>query len=107
MAGIYISAGLFHFIKPEFYIRIIPPYLPGPRLLVFLSGIAEVVLGIGLLLPETRSLAAWSIILMLLAFMPVHIYMLQSERFRKLPRWALWVRLPLQGVLMYWAYLYV
>lgn len=84
----------------------IPPYLPNPRLLVFLSGVAEIMLGAGLLFPETRSLSAWGIILMLIAFMPVHIYMLQSEKFRKLSRWALWARLPLQLVLIYWAYQY-
>ena len=104
MAGLYIVAGLFHFVKPKMYEAIIPPYLPSHRALVLISGFFEVAFGAGLLFVETRSLSAWGIILMLLAFLPVHIYMLQSEKFRKIPRWALWVRIPLQFLLIYWAY---
>ena len=105
MAGMYVLAGIIHFIKPRMYEGIIPPYLPSPKVLVYLSGFAEIGLGAGLLLEETRSLSAWGIILMLLAFLPVHIYMLQAEKFRKkFPVWALWLRLPLQFLLIYWAY---
>ncbi len=107
MAGMYIVAGILHFVRPGFYTRIIPPYLPAHWLLVLLSGGAEILLGAGLLFDETRSLAAWGIILMLLAFMPVHIYMLQSEKFKNLPKWVLWARLPLQLALIYWAYVYL
>lgn len=105
MAGIYMLAGHIHFLKPRMYEGIIPPYLPSPRALVYLSGLAEIGLGAGLLFEETRSLSAWGIILMLLAFLPVHIYMLRADKFRrKFPAWALWVRLPLQFLLIYWAY---
>lgn len=104
MAGLYIVAGLFHFVKPKMYEAVIPSYLPNPRALVLISGFFEVAFGIGLLFEETRELSAWGIILMLLAFLPAHIYMLQSEKFRKIPAWVLWLRIPLQFVLIYWAY---
>ncbi len=107
MASLYVVAGLFHFVKPQMYEGIIPPYLPNPRALVLLSGFFEVAFGVGLLFEETREFAAWGIILMLLAFLPAHVYMLQSEKFRKVPRWALWVRIPLQFLLMYWAYQFI
>ncbi|UII26272.1 DoxX family protein [Fulvivirga maritima] len=106
MAVVYIGAGIFHFVKPKMYRNIIPPYFPKKLLLVYLSGVAEIAFGAGLLLDETRAISAWLIILMLLAFMPVHIYMLQSEKFKHLPRWILIIRLPLQLILMYWAFLY-
>ncbi|MEM9675889.1 MAG: MauE/DoxX family redox-associated membrane protein [Bacteroidota bacterium] len=107
MAGLYIVAGLFHFVKPNMYEAIIPPYLPNHKALVLISGFFEVAFGVGLLFEETRSLSAWGIILMLLAFLPAHVYMLQSEKFRKIPSWALWVRIPLQFLLIYWAYQFV
>ncbi len=107
MASLYIVAGLFHFVKPRMYEGIIPPYLPSPRALVLISGFFEVAFGVGLLFEETRELSAWGIILMLLTFLPAHIYMLQSEKFRKIPRWALWLRIPLQFLLMYWAYQFI
>ncbi|UII24174.1 DoxX family protein [Fulvivirga ligni] len=107
MASLYCIAGVLHFIKPKMYRGIIPPYFPSKQLLVYLSGVAEIVLGAGLFFEATRSISAWGIILMLLAFMPVHIYMLRSDKFAHLPQWLLWLRLPIQLILMYWAYLYV
>lgn len=108
MAGVYIIAGLNHFINPRFYLKIIPAYIPCCHLtLVYVSGIFEIALGIGLLFPAIRSVAAWGIILMLIAFLPVHIYMLQSDEFRTIAPWLLWARLFLQLVLIYWAYQFV
>ncbi|MAZ72969.1 MAG: hypothetical protein CMC70_07455 [Flavobacteriaceae bacterium] len=104
---LFIIAGMFHFQKPKMYKHIIPPYLPAPSTLVAVSGITEMIAGFLLLNPETQTIAAWSIIAMLVAFIPVHIYMLQNEKAAmKLPKWILILRLPLQFVLMYWAYLY-
>lgn len=105
-AVIYIVAGLNHFISPKTYLAIMPPYLPAHNLLVTLSGIAEVLLGIGLLFPATRSLSAWGLVLLLIFVFPANIYMATSSRFRKMPGWLRWARLPLQGVLIWWAYLY-
>lgn len=102
----YIAAGLNHFISPKMYLAIMPPYLPAHSLLVSLSGIAEVVLGIGLLFPATRSLSAWGLVLLLIAVFPANLYMATSNRFRSFPAWLRWARLPLQGVLIWWAYQY-
>ena len=104
---LFILAGINHFRKPRIYERIMPPYFPKPKLMVVLSGIAEMVLGFMLLNKETQSIAAWTIIAMLGIFLTVHIFMLQNERASfKLPKWILILRIPLQFVLMYWAYLY-
>lgn len=107
MAGMYILAGIVHFIKPKMYMRIMPRYLPYHKFLVFLSGAVEVVLGIGLCFDVTRRLSIFGIILMLAAFLPVHFYMLSNEKAAAgLPKWALILRIPLQFALMYWAYSY-
>ncbi|MFD2932451.1 DoxX family protein [Spirosoma flavum] len=105
-AIIYIAAGTNHFINPKTYLAIMPPYIPAHNLMVTLSGIAEIVLGIGLLFPATRSLSAWGLVLLLVAVFPANVYMVTSSRFRKLPVWLRWARLPLQGVLIWWAYQY-
>jgi len=108
MAGMYILAGLFHFLKPKAYLRIMPRYLPQPKLLVYLSGAAEILLGIGLLFEETKNLSIYGIILMLLIFLLVHFYMLSSKKAAAgIPVWALILRLPLQFVLIWWAYFYL
>lgn len=108
MAGLYIVAGIMHFIKPRMYLRIMPRYLPYHKFLVFLSGVAEIVLGIGLCFEKTRNLGIFGIILMLVVFLSVHFYMLSDEKASAgLPKWALILRVPLQFVLMYWAYSYL
>ena len=75
--------------------------------MVLLSGMLEMIFGFMLLNPETQSIAAWLIIAMLVAFLPVHVYMLQNEEASlKLPKWLLLLRIPLQFGLMYWAFQY-
>ncbi|MDN3725360.1 hypothetical protein QRD02_13310 [Aequorivita sp. SDUM287046] len=107
MGVLLILAGMNHFRKPKLYERIMPVYIPSPKAMVMLSGIAEMILGFMLMNKNTQSEAAWGIIIMLLLFLPVHIYMLQhKEAALKLPKWILIIRLPLQFVLMYWAFLY-
>jgi uncharacterized membrane protein len=108
MASIYVFAGIMHFIKPKMYLRIMPDYLPNHKLLVFLSGLAEIFLGIALCFDETRTLAVYNIIAMLAVFLMVHFYMLSSEEASAgIPKWILILRLPLQLALMFWAYYYV
>ncbi|MGA0559106.1 DoxX family protein [Larkinella sp. VNQ87] len=104
IAALYAGSGLLHFFYPEPYLRIMPPYIPYHRLMVILSGIAELALGIGLLFPETRSLSAWGLILLLIAVFPANLYMATSDRFESIPAWIRWGRLPLQGVLIWWAW---
>lgn len=108
MAIIYILAGIFHFLKPKMYMRIMPAYLPKHRLLVYLSGIAEIILGAALLYPPTKNLAIYGIILMLLVFLLVHFYMLSSKKAGAgIPVWALVLRIPLQFMLIWWAWFYL
>lgn len=108
MASIYIIAGILHFLKPQLYLRIMPRYLPAHKPLVYLSGIAEILLGIGLLFSETRAPAIYGIILMLLIFLLVHFHMLSSKKAGAgFPRWALITRIPLQFLLIWWASTYL
>ncbi|RXG20502.1 DoxX family protein [Leeuwenhoekiella aequorea] len=108
MAAMYIIAGIMHFIKPKAYLRIMPRYLPSPKLLVYLSGLAEIILGVGLCFAVTKDYAIWSIIVMLAIFLLVHFYMLSSAKAGlNLPNWVLWGRVILQFGLMYWAYIYL
>jgi len=106
MGSIYIFAGIMHFVKPRMYIRIIPPYLPKPEVLNLLAGVFEIILGLGLFFPNTRSISAIGIILLLLAVFPANIYMYQKGA-KGIPKWALFLRLPLQFALIAWAYMYV
>ncbi|WP_411714376.1 DoxX-like family protein [Natronomonas sp.] len=109
----YAVAGVLHFVVPELYAQIIPPFLPFPLVLVYLSGIAEMALGIGVMVPRTRRLAAWGLIALLLAIFPANIYMATNGVVVEGAGMVLdpspaerWGRLPLQGVLMLWAWWY-
>lgn len=105
-AFVYIAAGLNHFINPRVYLAMMPPYIPAHSQMVFWSGVAEVLLGAGLLFPATRSWAAWGLIALLIAVFPANVFMAMSDRFRKMPAWLRWGRLPLQALLIWWAYRY-
>jgi len=109
MAGIYILAGIMHFIIPKMYMRVMPKYLPNHKVLVYISGIAEILLGIGLCIPELKSISIYLIIAMLVVFlMTIHVYMLSSKKAGAgIPKWILILRLPLQFGLMYWAWIYL
>ncbi|EPG65649.1 DoxX family protein [Leptospira wolffii] len=104
MATLYTIAGILHFVIPKFYLRIMPPWIPYHKLMVQLSGIAEIALGIGLFFPPTRILSAWGVVLLLIAVFPANLYHFQSRTKKDPPTWALILRLPLQLVLIYWAY---
>lgn len=105
-AFVYVVAGINHFVSPKFYLAIMPPYIPAHNLMVILSGVAEVALGLGLLFPATRSLSAWGLILLLIAVFPANIYMATADQFVAISPWIRWGRLPLQGLLIWWAYQY-
>ena len=103
MAVVYVAAGINHFVNPRMYVKIIPPYFPKPKALNYLAGAAEVLLGVALLFPLTRSEAAWGIIALLVAVFPANWYMYRQGSFG-IPRWILLLRLPLQAVLIAWAW---
>ncbi|SEC36671.1 DoxX family protein [Terriglobus roseus] len=104
---VYVAAGINHFWHSGTYVAIMPPHYSNPLLLVQLSGAAEILGGIGLLMPVTRRFSAWGIIAMLVIYFDVHLYMLMhADRFAQIPVWALYVRILLQFVLIAWAYVY-
>ena len=104
MGLFYITAGVTHFLSPEWFVRIVPPMLPAPLALVYLSGVAEIAVGIGVLIPRTRHYAALATVALLVAVYPANIYMAVSGVMgSELVRWG---RLPLQGVLVLWALWY-
>jgi uncharacterized membrane protein len=103
IALIFIGAGVNHFAIPSAYRQIVPPSLGDPERLVAISGVAEVAGGLGVLLRRTRRPAGLGLIALLIAVFPANVYMArQSERFARIPRWALYARLPLQPLMM-WA----
>lgn len=107
MALLYILAGINHFRNPKMYLKIIPPYFSNPKLLNILSGAAEIILGIFLVLPYLTHFSAWGIIALLIAIFPANLFMYQNEKASfGLPKWALFLRMPLQLLLILWAYQY-
>lgn len=107
MGILFILAGVNHFLRPDFYIKIMPGYLPWHRELVYLSGVFEIVLGVLLLIPRWRRLAAWGLIALLIAVFPANIHMaLNAVQYPRFNEVLLWIRLPLQLVLIAWAYWY-
>src|SRR5690554_5316316 len=108
MGILLVLAGMNHFRKPKLYEKIIPPYIPAPGTIVILSGVLEMVLGFMLMNKHSETEAAWGIIIMLILFLPAHVYMLLNKAcYMKLIKWALILRFPLQLTLIWWAYLYV
>ena len=99
----FIAAGANHFRMPEVYVSIIPPYLPWPLALVNISGIAEILGGLGILIPKVRLAAGWGLIALLAAVFPANIDM-ALHGFRSVPGWILWLRLPCQLVFVAWIY---
>jgi len=100
----FIVAGVFHFLKPQLYLQIMPPYFPAPALLVAISGIAEIAGGLGLFISPLRYLAGWGLVILLFAVFPANIYMLQHPEKFHIAEWVLWARLPFQGVFMLWVW---
>jgi uncharacterized membrane protein len=102
MATLYISAGVMHFVKPTFFLAMMPPQLPRPAALVAISGVAEIVLGVAVLVPATRVYAAWGIIALLIAVFPANIYAAVAD----IPGRGGYGRLPIQALLIAWAWWY-
>ena len=101
-----VGAGVNHFVSPAPYVAMMPAALPAPDALVYLSGVAEILGGLGLILPATRRLAAWGLIALFIAVFPANLNMAMNHLplgARHVPAWALWARLPLQLVLIWWA----
>lgn len=106
---LFIALGANHFVSADVMVRIMPPYLPWHYELVLLSGVFEIIGGIGLLIPRFQVAAAWGLIALLIAVFPANVHMalhpeIGAELFPKLPPAAWWWRLPLQAVFIAWAH---
>ena len=108
MACFYILAGIMHFVYPAVYRRIIPSWIPSRKGAVYLSGVLEIAFGAALFFPLTHRVGLYGIIALLVLFLPVHFHMLRDKKAAMgLPSWVLTLRIPLQGLLMLWAYVYL
>ena len=104
MTAFYVSAGLMHFLRPRMYFKIMPPWLPYPKELNLICGFAEILLGLLVQVAELKVFATWGLVALLVAVFPanIHMFRLGQEKIG-IPAWVLFLRLPLQGVLIYWA----
>lgn len=107
MALLYILAGVNHFTNTKMYIRIMPRYIPYHTSIVLISGAIEILLGLFLMIPSISTYAAWGIIGLLIIVFPANVHHLTSSKnIIGISRILLMLRLPLQAVLIYWAYWY-
>ena len=107
MAAIYILAGIGHFRNPRFFIKITPKWVPQPEKINILVGVIEMALGILLFFSGTRQYAAWGIIALLIAVFPANIYHHQLAKRKGKNTLPTLIRLPIQALLIYWAYTFV
>lgn len=104
-AVFYIAAGVNHFLKPVFYLKMMPPYVPWHAAMVQISGVAEIAGGIGLLTLQMRRAAAWGIVALLVAVFPANVYMATNPveaGAAALPAAGLYGRLLLQPIFIWW-----
>ena len=101
LAALFIASGTGHFVRSEFFTAIMPPWLPWPLALVWISGFLEIAGAIALLVPATRRAAGIGLIALMVGVFPANVHMaLHSDAFPHFAPWLLWLRLPLQGVLI-------
>jgi uncharacterized membrane protein len=105
VALFFLGAGILHFVKPGAYEPTVPGALPAHREIVYISGVAEIAGGLAILDERSARWAGWWLIALLVAVFPANVNMaVHAERFRAVPEALLWVRLPLQGVLIAWVW---
>jgi uncharacterized membrane protein len=106
LANLFIGAGVNHFVMPRAYEQIVPPRLQAhAKRIVQVSGVAEIAGGVGVLVPATRRVSGLGLVALLAAVFPANVYMARApERFHWIPRWGLYGRLPLQPLMMLWAW---
>jgi uncharacterized membrane protein len=108
LAAFFVAAGAMHFWNPRFYLMMMPPYLPWHRELVSISGVCEILGGIGVLFPQPlRRVAGWGLVALLVAVLPANLHVALNN----IPMggvgtpvnpWVNWLRLPLQLVFIFW-----
>ena len=107
MALFFIGAGIMHFVKPAYYVRIMPPYLPWHLELVYISGVCEIALGVLLAIPACSRQAAWGLIALLIAVFPANVYAAMNPQVMpEVSPTGLLIRLPFQILFIAWAWWY-
>lgn len=106
MGLLYVLAGINHFVHPDFYLKMLVGFLPYPEILNAVSGVAEIVLGVGICVPMTRKWSAYGLILLLIAIFPANVNMALHAEQWSFSMAALYLRLPIQFLLIWWAYAY-
>jgi uncharacterized membrane protein len=109
MALFYVVAGINHFRDPGFYLQMMPPYIPWHKTVIAISGVAEIALGVALLIPRCSRWAAWGVIALLIAVYPANVYMWTADVHidgQAVPPLFHAIRLPAQALLILWAYWY-
>ncbi|MEL7833312.1 MauE/DoxX family redox-associated membrane protein [Fodinibius sp. Rm-B-1B1-1] len=108
IAGLFLVTGILHFIKPQMFVKIMPDYIPYHLAMVYISGAAEILGGLGILFEKTQFWAGWGLVVLLIAVFPANINMtiqsIQKSGYTSLFSLVTLVRLPLQFVLIYWVY---
>jgi uncharacterized membrane protein len=106
-AAFFVGAGLLHFVRPKIYEQVVPPGFGDPRLVVMISGAAEIAAGLALRRSTARRLTRWGLTALLVAVFPANVYMaLEPDRsgVSVVPGWLLWARLPIQPALIWWVW---
>jgi uncharacterized membrane protein len=96
----FFVGGIAHFAATDLEMKIVPPYIPWPRMAVLISGVFELLGAFGLLIPSTRRAAGAGLFVLTIAVTPAHIYMLERPELFSVPYWALVLRLPVQAGLL-------
>jgi uncharacterized membrane protein len=105
LAAFFLAGGIAHFLYAEFFVAIMPPYLPAHLALVHVSGVLEILGGLGVLHAATRRAAGVGLLVLVVAVFPANLHMaLHPEQFAVFPSWALYARLPLQLVILAWVW---
>lgn len=101
LGAVFVAAGAMHFVRPGMYETIVPDYLPAHTALVYASGAAEIAGGVAVLGTRTRRAGGWGLIATMVGVLPAHVHMIQNAgRYPDIPEWALWIRLPLQALIV-------
>jgi uncharacterized membrane protein len=105
LGAFFVAAGVLHFVKPRAYEATVPDVLPRKREIVYVSGVAEIAGGLGVLAARTQRLAGWWLVATLVAVFPANVNMaVNADRFHRAPERLLWLRLPVQGVVVGWTW---
>lgn len=106
--ALFTFTGLVHLISPATFEKVIPPVFPFPHAIAIISGLVELGFAAGFVFSRTRAITAWAVMAFFVAVLPVHVYMWveRDTLFTEFPAWALLLRFPVQGVLIWLSYLY-